>query len=65
MGRRPRALSAELRRAIEGIAILDDVALSITRALTRLGEQAAGAVQPSATAKDCRSHRSQASTTPT
>ena len=30
-----RALSAEIRRAVEGIAIPDDVALAITRALAR------------------------------
>jgi pyruvate,water dikinase len=47
-----RALSAEIRRAVEGIAIRDDVALAITRALARLGEQAACAVRSSATAED-------------
>ncbi len=47
-----RALSAEIRRAVEGIAIPDDVALAITRALARLGEQAACAVRSSATAED-------------
>ncbi len=47
-----RALSAEIRRAIEGIAIPDDVALAITRALARLGEHAACAVRSSATAED-------------
>ena len=47
-----RALSAEIRRAIEGIAIPDDVALAITRALARLGEQAACAVRSSATTED-------------
>jgi phosphoenolpyruvate synthase/pyruvate phosphate dikinase len=46
-----RALSAEIRRAVEGIAIPDDVALAITRALARLGEQAC-AVRSSATAED-------------
>jgi rifampicin phosphotransferase len=47
-----RALSAEIRRAVEGIAIPDDVASAITRALARLGEQAACAVRSSATAED-------------
>ena len=46
------ALSAEIRKAVEGIAIADDVALAITRALARLGEQAACAVRSSATAED-------------
>jgi pyruvate,water dikinase len=47
-----RALSAEIRRAVEAIAIADDVALAITRSLARLGEQAACAVRSSATAED-------------
>jgi rifampicin phosphotransferase len=47
-----RALSAEIRRTLEGIAIPDDVAAAITRALARLGEQAACAVRSSATAED-------------
>ena len=47
-----RTLSAEIRRAIEGIAIPGDLAAAITRALTRLGEQAACAVRSSATAED-------------
>jgi phosphoenolpyruvate synthase/pyruvate phosphate dikinase len=47
-----RPLSAEIRRAVEGIAIPDDVALAITRALARLGEPAACAVRSSATAED-------------
>jgi rifampicin phosphotransferase len=47
-----RALSAEIRRTLEGIAIPDDVAAAITRALARLGEQAAYAVRSSATAED-------------
>ena len=46
------ALSVELRRAVEGIAIPDDVSLAITRALARLGEHAACAVRSSATAED-------------
>jgi rifampicin phosphotransferase len=47
-----RTLSTEIRRAVEGIAIPDDVASAITRALARLGEQAACAVRSSATAED-------------
>ncbi len=35
-----RTLSAEIRRTIEGIAIPDDLAAAITRALTELGTQA-------------------------
>jgi pyruvate,water dikinase len=46
------ALSAEIRRAVEGIAIPGDLASAITRALARLGEQAACAVRSSATAED-------------
>src|SRR5215218_8541792 len=44
-----RALSAEIRRTLEGIAIPDDLAAAITRPLARLGEQAAYAVRSSAT----------------
>src|SRR5439155_22096705 len=47
-----RALSAEVRRTLEGIAIPDDLAAAITRALARLGEHAAYAVRSSATAED-------------
>jgi phosphoenolpyruvate synthase/pyruvate phosphate dikinase len=47
-----RALSAEIRRAVEGIAIPDDLASAITRLLARLGEQVAYAVRSSATAED-------------
>src|SRR5229473_6347726 len=47
-----RALSAEIRQTIEGIAIPDDLAAAITRPLARLGEQAAYAVRSSATAED-------------
>lgn len=47
-----RTLSAEIRRAIEGIVLPDDVAAAITRALTQLGERAAYAVRSSATAED-------------
>ncbi|MGD0686085.1 MAG: rifamycin-inactivating phosphotransferase [Streptosporangiaceae bacterium] len=47
-----RALSAEIRRIIEGIAIPDDLAAAITRSVTRLGGHAAYAVRSSATAED-------------
>ncbi len=47
-----RALSAEIRRALQGIAIPEDLAAAITRPLARLGEQAAYAVRSSATAED-------------
>jgi rifampicin phosphotransferase len=47
-----RALSLEVRRTLEAIAIPDDLAAAITRALVRLGEQAACAVRSSATAED-------------
>ena len=47
-----RTLSAEIRRTLEGIAIPDDLAEAITRALARLGEQAGYAVRSSATAED-------------
>ena len=47
-----RALSAQIRRTIEGIAIPGDLAAAITRALARLGEQGAYAVRSSATAED-------------
>src|SRR3712207_5366688 len=46
------ALSAELRRALEGVAIPGDLAAAITRPLVRLGEGAAYAVRSSATAED-------------
>jgi rifampicin phosphotransferase len=46
------ALSAEVRRTLEGIAIPDDLAAAIIRAVTRLGGQAAYAVRSSATAED-------------
>ena len=52
-GREPiRALSAEIRRTLEGIAIPEDLAAGITRALVRLGEQAAYAIRSSTTAED-------------
>ncbi|CAM5654357.1 rifamycin-inactivating phosphotransferase [Streptomyces griseorubiginosus] len=47
-----RTLSAEIRRAIEEIAVPDDIAGAITGALARLGEQEACAVRSSATAED-------------
>ncbi|WLW55587.1 rifamycin-inactivating phosphotransferase [Streptomyces sp. YU58] len=47
-----RTLSARIRRAVEGIAVPDDLAAEITRAIARLGEQAAYAVRSSATAED-------------
>ena len=47
-----RALSAEIRRIIEGIAVPEDLASAITRSVARLGEQAAYAVRSSATAED-------------
>jgi phosphoenolpyruvate synthase/pyruvate phosphate dikinase len=53
-GDRPaiRTLSAEIRQAVEGIAIPDDLAAAITRSVTRFGPQAAYAVRSSATAED-------------
>jgi phosphoenolpyruvate synthase/pyruvate phosphate dikinase len=47
-----RALSEEIRQAIEAIAIPDDLAAAITGALIGLGEGAACAVRSSATAED-------------
>ncbi len=47
-----RTLSAEIRRAIEEVTIPADLAAAITRALARLGRQAAYAVRSSATAED-------------
>jgi pyruvate,water dikinase len=47
-----RTLSAQIRRTVEGIAIPGDLAAAITRALARLGDQAAYAVRSSATAED-------------
>ena len=46
------ALSAEIRRTLEGIAIPEDLAAAITRSHARLGDQAAYAVRSSATAED-------------
>lgn len=47
-----RALSADIRRILEGIAVPEEVASAIRRALARHGEQAAYAVRSSATAED-------------
>ena len=47
-----RALSAEIRRALEVIGVPDDIAAGITGALGPLGEQVAYAVRSSATAED-------------
>ncbi|WFE40793.1 rifamycin-inactivating phosphotransferase [Micromonospora sp. WMMD998] len=47
-----RTISAEIRRAVEGTAVPDDVATAIIRALADLGEHAAYAVRSSATAED-------------
>jgi pyruvate,water dikinase len=47
-----RALSAEVRRTLEAIAIPDDLAAAITGPLARLGDHAAYAVRSSATAED-------------
>jgi pyruvate,water dikinase len=45
-------LSADVRRAIEGAVIPDDLAAAVARALARLGQGAAYAVRSSATAED-------------
>src|SRR5688500_6553667 len=47
-----RTLSAEIRHAIEGIPIPDDVAAAVTSAIAQFGERAAYAVRSSATAED-------------
>ncbi|MFI6085835.1 rifamycin-inactivating phosphotransferase [Streptomyces sp. NPDC051217] len=47
-----RTLSARIRRTVEGVAVPGDLAAAITRALARLGEEAAYAVRSSATAED-------------
>ncbi|MBV8956449.1 MAG: phosphoenolpyruvate synthase, partial [Solirubrobacterales bacterium] len=46
------ALSAEIRRALERVAVPDDLASAITDRLVQHGEQAAYAVRSSATAED-------------
>ncbi|MFJ4868403.1 rifamycin-inactivating phosphotransferase [Streptomyces sp. NPDC088757] len=47
-----RTLSAEVRRAVEAVAVPEDVAEAITGALARFGEHHAYAVRSSATAED-------------
>jgi pyruvate,water dikinase len=47
-----RTLSARIRRTVEETANPDDLVEAVTRALARLGEQAAYAVRSSATAED-------------
>src|SRR3954454_14138759 len=47
-----RALSAEIRRTFEAVAIPDHVAAAITRALPPPGKHAAYAIRSSATAED-------------
>ena len=47
-----RTVSAEIRRAIEGVAIPDDLGAAITRSVARIGGHAAYAVRSSATAED-------------
>ncbi len=51
-GRRSARSVEKIRRTLEWIAIPDDLAAAITRALSRLGEQSAYAVRSSATAED-------------
>ncbi|MFF2096942.1 rifamycin-inactivating phosphotransferase [Streptomyces sp. NPDC058202] len=47
-----RALSARIRRTVEEVAVPEELAAAISRALGRHGEQAAYAVRSSATAED-------------
>jgi rifampicin phosphotransferase len=47
-----RALSLDVRRTLEGIAIPDDLSAAITGELAQLGKRAAYAVRSSATAED-------------
>jgi phosphoenolpyruvate synthase/pyruvate phosphate dikinase len=47
-----RGLGGEIRRALEELAIAEDLAAAITQALARFGEHAAYAVRSSATAED-------------
>jgi rifampicin phosphotransferase len=47
-----RALSAEIRRTLEAMAIPEDLGLAVTRRLVALGEHAAYAVRSSATTED-------------
>ncbi|MFI6655313.1 rifamycin-inactivating phosphotransferase [Streptomyces sp. NPDC050523] len=51
-GEAVRRLSAQIRSAVEDVAVPADVAAAITRALSRLGEHTACAVRSSATAED-------------
>ncbi len=60
-----RARSAEVRRALEEVAIPEAVASAITRPIARLGEHGAYAVRSSATAEDLPRPPSRASRTPT
>jgi phosphoenolpyruvate synthase/pyruvate phosphate dikinase len=46
------AISAEIRDAVAGFPVPDDLAAAITRSLARVGENAAYAVRSSATAED-------------
>ncbi|WP_256862629.1 rifamycin-inactivating phosphotransferase [Microbispora sp. GKU 823] len=47
-----RTLSADIRRAVEGAAMPDDLVAAIRESLARLGEHASYAVRSSATAED-------------
>ena len=47
-----RTVSAEIREALEGITLPEDLASAVTRALARFGEHTAYAVRSSATAED-------------
>ncbi|WP_240809497.1 rifamycin-inactivating phosphotransferase [Microbispora catharanthi] len=47
-----RDLSADIRRAVEGVALPDDLVAAISESLARLGEHASYAVRSSATAED-------------
>ncbi|MGI5161545.1 rifamycin-inactivating phosphotransferase [Microbispora sp. CA-102843] len=47
-----RTLSADIRRAVEGVALPDDLVAAISESLARFGEQASYAVRSSATAED-------------
>ncbi|GAB3884285.1 hypothetical protein GCM10027612_17760 [Microbispora bryophytorum subsp. camponoti] len=47
-----RALSADIRRAVEGVVLPGDLVAAIGESLTRLGEQDSYAVRSSATAED-------------
>ncbi len=47
-----RTLSADIRRAVEGVALPDDLVAAIGESLARLGEHASYAVRSSATAED-------------